>query len=72
MPKKQKEKLSENQRIIVPCIFLADIILFIISQNLPQNLFILAKKIELLSTVLFILVILLGIIVVFNSLKKKK
>jgi hypothetical protein len=72
MAKKQKEKLSENQKIIVPSIFLADIILFLISQNLPQNLFILAKKIELFSTVLFILVILLWAIMIFNSLKKKK
>ena len=70
MPKKQK--LSENQRIIVPSIFLADIVLFIISQNLAQNLFILAKKIELFSTILFFLVILLWVIMIFNSLKKKK
>ena len=48
MAKKQKEKLSENQRIIIPSIFLADIIFFIISQNLPQNLFILAKKLNFL------------------------
>jgi hypothetical protein len=72
MPKKQKEKLSENQRLIIPSIFLVDIILFIISQNLAQNLFILAKKIELFSTVLFILLVLLGILMLLSPLKKKK
>ncbi len=51
--------LTKTQKVVLIPSFILIIILYITSLNLPQNLFILAKKLELLSLNLLVLTSLL-------------